>query len=112
MDPTVLRHLLPFVAGDGFLFVAGVSRGWRDAWGVERPPETTIDAAVESPSRLGWARASGLEWGAIVCARAAAGGHLATLRYARALKCPWDWRTCAHSATKVGTVCSTKNSVV
>eukprot|EP00752_Nemacystus_decipiens_P018239 g16367.t1 len=99
-DSTVLRHLLTFVAGDGFLFIAGVSRGWRDAWGVERAPETTIDAAVESPSRLGWARASGLEWGANVCARAAAGGHLATLRYARALKCPWDWRTSAHAATK------------
>ncbi len=100
-DQGVLRHLMGFAAGDGFLFVAGVSRGWRAAWGIERPPETTIDAAVQSPSRLGWARASGLDWGPNVCARAAAGAHLATLRYARALKCPWDWRTCAHAATKV-----------
>ncbi|CAN0490587.1 unnamed protein product, partial [Hapterophycus canaliculatus] len=46
---------------------------------------------------LGWARASGLGWGSNVCERAAAGGHLATLRYARTLGCPWDWRTCAHA---------------
>ncbi|CBJ25937.1 conserved unknown protein [Ectocarpus siliculosus] len=99
-DPTVLRHLIPFAAGDGFLFVAGISRSWRDAWGVERPPETDTDAAVQSPSRLGWARASGLGWGPSVCARAASGGHLATLRYARALGCPWDWTCCALATTK------------
>lgn len=100
-EPTVLRHLISFASGDGFLFVAGVSRSWRDAWGVERPPETNIDAAVQSPSRLGWSRASGCRWGSNVCARAAAGGYLATLRYARAIGCPWDWRTCAHAATEV-----------
>ncbi|CAN0160045.1 unnamed protein product, partial [Ectocarpus sp. 12 AP-2014] len=99
-DPTILRDLIPFAAGDGFLFVAGISRSWRDAWGVERPPETEIDAAVQSPSRLGWARASGLGWGPSVCARAASGGHLATLRYARALGCPWDWTCCALATTK------------
>lgn len=101
VDPTILRHLIPFAAEDGFLFVAGVSRSWRDAWGVERPPETEVDAAVQSPSRLGWARASGLVWGPSVCARAASGGHLATLRYARALGCPWDWTCCALATTQV-----------
>ncbi|CAN0536503.1 unnamed protein product, partial [Scytosiphon promiscuus] len=39
-------------------------------------------------SRLGWARSSGCSWGPMVCARAAAGGYLATLRYARAIGCP------------------------
>lgn len=100
-EPDVLNHLIPFVADDGFLFVAGVSRSWRRAWGVERQPETRIDAAVQSPSRLGWARSSGCAWSSNICARAASGGYLATLRYARAIRCPWDWRTCAHAATKV-----------
>lgn len=100
-DLTILRHLIPFAAGEGFLFVAGVSKSWREAWGVERTPGTTIDAAVQSPSRLGWARASGLNWGSNVCARAAAGGYLSTLRYARAVGCPWDWKTCANAATRV-----------
>lgn len=104
-DLTILRHLISFAARDGFLFVAGVSKSWRDAWGVERAPGTTIDAAVQSPSRLGWARASGLDWGSNVCARAAAGGHLSTLRYARAVGCPWDWRTCANAATRVSEAC-------
>lgn len=101
-EPSVLRRVVDFASGDGFLFVAGVSRSWRDAWGVERPPETSLAAAVQSPSRLGWARSSGCSWGPMVCAHAAAGGHLATLRYARAIGCPWDWRTCAHAASKVG----------
>ena len=101
-EPSVLRRVMEFAYDDGFLFVAGVSRSWRGAWCVERPPETSIDAAVQSPSRLGWARASGCSWGPMICARAAAGGHLATLRYARAIGCPWDWRTCAHAASKVG----------
>lgn len=99
--PTILRNLVSFASGEGFLYVAGVSKKWRDAWGVERPPETSIDAAVQSPSRLRWARASGCAWGWAVCARAAAGAHLATLHYARAIGCPWDWRTCAHAATEV-----------
>lgn len=100
-EPTVLQHLIPFVAGDGFLFVAGVCKGWREAWGMSRPQETSLDAAVQSPSRLGWARASGCTWSATVCARAAGGGYFATLRYARAVRCPWDWRTCAQAAAEV-----------
>lgn len=100
-EPQVLDRLIPFLAGDGYLFVAGVCKGWRKAWGVARPQETYVDAAVQSPSRLGWARASGCAWSGNVCARAAGGGYLATLRYARAIRCPWDWRTCATAAAEV-----------
>lgn len=100
-DTTILKCVISFAFGDGFLFVAGVSKSWRDAWGVERPPETTIDAAVQSSSRLTWARSSGCHLSETICARAAAGGHLSTLRYARAIGCPWDWRTCANAATEV-----------
>ncbi|CAM9913461.1 unnamed protein product, partial [Sphacelaria rigidula] len=53
----VLLHLMPFIAGEGYLFVAGVSKHWRTSWG-DRVKETHLSVAVQSESCLAWSRAS------------------------------------------------------
>jgi hypothetical protein len=45
-------------------------------------------------------RAEIFPWDERTCWRAAKGGHLEVLRWARANGCPWDWRTCAEAAEK------------
>lgn len=103
-DEDVLLHLMPFAEAEGYQFVGGVSKCWRDAWdgghggnsGLKR--ESTLASAVESASRLAWAKAGGCRWDGTICQRAAAGGHLDTLRFARSRGCPWDERTCTQAA--------------
>lgn len=103
-DEDVLLHLMPFAEAEGYQFVGGVSKCWRDAWdgghggnsGLKR--ESTLASAVESASRLAWAKAGGCRWDATICQRAAAGGHLDTLRFARSRGCLWDERTCTQAA--------------
>jgi hypothetical protein len=34
----------------------------------------------------------------LTCAKAAGGGHLDVLQWARANGCPWDWKTCIAAA--------------
>lgn len=94
----VLRHLAPFIRADGFLFIGGVSKRWREAWGANSPQETNLSTVVESPSRLSWARQSGCCWDEIVCAQAAEMGKLETLQYARAEGCAWGESTCIRAA--------------
>lgn len=100
-DEDVLLHLMPFAEAEGYQFVGGVSKCWRDAWdggGDGRPHETKLNSAVESASRLAWARSGGCRLDATTCERAAAGGHLDALRYARGQRCPWDAGTCTQAA--------------
>ena len=43
-------------------------------------------------------RAEIFPWNTLTCMRAAKGGHLEILKWARENDCPWDWRTCAYAA--------------
>lgn len=97
-DDDILLHLIPFVIPEGYLYVAGVTKCWQEAWGMH-PKITSIDNAVESASRLEWAKGQqGWSWDATVCRRSAAGGHLGALRYARSQGCPWNEQTCSEAA--------------
>lgn len=78
----VLRHTMLFASGDGFLYVAGVSKSWKIAWG-ERPKETPLRAAVQTVSRLAWAKDAGCALNALTCMHVAAAGCLEALEYAR-----------------------------
>lgn len=66
----VLQLTLDFAWKEGFLFVASVSKRWREAW-CERPTETSMKSAVQSASRLAWAKDGGCRWDVLTCARAA-----------------------------------------
>lgn len=82
----VLDHILHFAAGEGYLFVAGVSKQWKRAW-ADRPKCTHLSIAVGSPSNLAWARDSGCRWDEVTCSLAAASGRSKTLRYAHSKGC-------------------------
>lgn len=90
-EDDILRHLIPFVAeNEGYLFVAGVASTWARGWMGEK--KTKLSAAVESAARLesaGITSDTPSAWDSI-CSRAAAGGHLGALKYARRQQCPWD----------------------
>lgn len=81
----VLQHLVqPFVEEKAYLFVASVSRRWRDAWG-DRPKITSCNLAVQSRPCLDWASAAGLDIGDNPCRRAATEGRLDVLQHAVSL---------------------------
>ena len=54
---------------------------------------------------LKWARANKCPWDEWTCKLAAAGGHLEVLKWARENDCPWDWRTCACAASTATSRC-------
>lgn len=93
----VLRTLLPFAAKQGYVFVGGVSKQWRTAWG-ERSKKSRMAVAVQSVSCLAWARDRGCRWDTTTCRRAAAGGSLEALEYARTQGCQWDEQSRAGAA--------------
>lgn len=90
-EDDILRHLIPFVAeNEGYLFVAGVASTWARGWMGDK--KTKLSSAVESAARLesaGITADTPSAWESI-CSRAAAGGHLGALKYARRQQCPWD----------------------
>lgn len=96
----IVGHIIPFASGDGYLFVAGVSKLWQTAWeynhGISR--HTALTAVVQSTARLAWAKSSGCPWTLEVCNSAAASGHLEVLQWCRANGCPWGASTCATAA--------------
>jgi hypothetical protein len=55
---------------------------------------------VTSVARLRWALEHGCRWNELICAAAAAGGHIGVLQWARDQDppCPWDLKTCATAA--------------
>eukprot|EP00752_Nemacystus_decipiens_P011502 g10214.t1 len=100
-EDDILRHLIPFVAeNEGYLFVAGVASTWARGWVGEKT--TKLNSVVESASRLESASTSkapsSWAWTERICARAAAGGHLGALKYARRQQCPWDVSCCREAA--------------
>lgn len=90
----VIGHILAYAWDKSYLFVAGISKEWRDAWGNR--PKVTL--AVQSPSCLAWARRCGHSWDLHTCAAAARGGYMETLKYARVKRCGWNERTCEEAA--------------
>ncbi|CAM9425561.1 unnamed protein product [Scytosiphon promiscuus] len=120
-----IRSLQEFTGDKQFLFLAAVSRSWREAWGSRAAATSWVTgdstvpqmmhsfacglprnnarlsaaiARVGSLQLLQCAREEGSPWDEGTCAEAAAGGHLAVLRWARENGCPWDRRTCAGAA--------------
>lgn len=80
------------------MFFAGVSRGWRSAWG-QRPTVTSYVTKDSSPSLLRYSLESGLPRDrAGVCSAIALLGDLELLKCAREEGCPWDKETCLLAA--------------
>ncbi|CAM9349360.1 unnamed protein product, partial [Sphacelaria rigidula] len=111
----VLRLVWSFSSAEAFLFIAGVSRHWRHAWGGTnngsfhedngsnsgrpRATVTSLYSAVQSTSCLAWSKDSGLPWNEKTAAYAAALGGLEQIKYARSQGCPWDEMTCSMVAS-------------
>lgn len=92
-----------FLGRDDYLFVASVSRGRRTARRNALPQvQTSLDAALQSASRLSWASDRGCRWNEMTCHRAAAGGYLEALKCARREGCVWDTRACNMAAVEAG----------
>ena len=115
----LVEEIFKFLGRGHFVFVAGTSRQFyrtyktmcenndndtpgtttRAARKTEyRWTTTTMRNAVESVSRLQWARAYEYPWNERTCASAAENGHLEVLKWARENGCPWDGRTCTCAA--------------
>lgn len=121
----ITSYLAGFVHDKQHLYFASVSRGWRNAWGQERPKVTAAVTADTSVSELLFsiecgagrtgkrctamaelrrldllqcARSNGFPWGRFTCAKAAEGGHLDVLAWMRSNGCPWDKWTCSGAA--------------
>ena len=101
----VVRLIKSFADNNSdFLFFAGVSRQWRQAWtpsnGQNAPSDnrTAVRVAVESVPRLQWARDCGCPWNVMTAIHAASGGHLAVLQWAQSEGCRMDKRVCAAAA--------------
>jgi hypothetical protein len=109
----VLQRLDPMA----LTMLAQVGRPWLAAVlasGLPRFPKGStvrleLGAFCTSIERLARAKANGCPWGEPrsddgwdnPCARAAQGGHLAVLQWARAHRCPWTEGTC-HAAARGG----------
>lgn len=95
----ILRIVMGYSPDKRFVFLAMVSRGWREAWG-QRPTVTSIIPTLEtSVSQLRHSFECGAPRRSTrVCTAIARLGRLDILRYAREHHCPWDARTCAAAA--------------
>lgn len=118
----ILSVLVDFVSEDRYLFFAPVSRAWRAAWGAQKRPAVTRQAAADSSASqleeslesglprdrvelsgalarhghlelLELAREHGCAWGAVTCSAAAGAGELELLQWCKYNGCPWDDRT-------------------
>jgi len=98
----LIEEVFKFLGQGHFLFVAITSRRfhriYRSTCENCNDTGTTMRSAVESISRLQWARSNGCPWDERTCACAARNGHLEVLQWSRANGCPWDWRTCDDAA--------------
>eukprot|EP00752_Nemacystus_decipiens_P005861 g5295.t1 len=93
----IIDCLVHFVDDEQHLFFAGVSRGWRSAWG-ERPPYTRAVTVHTTLPQLRQCFECGQPLEANVCRAIAALGKLTLLQCARASGCPWDADTCSQAA--------------
>lgn len=90
-NANIMKHLTPFVNASDYLFVAGVSRCWSNAWRrLQRPKETSGISATTTPSQLRHSFSCGLERNSSVCLAAARLRRSDLLKVARAAGCPWD----------------------
>ena len=89
-SPDIIGHLVPFIDRD-YLFVAGVSRVWNNAWNQhQRPKETLWMTTTTTPSQLRRSFACGLEPSLLVCLEAARLKQLPLLKVAREEGCDWN----------------------
>lgn len=100
----ILGVVMPFASDQGYLFVAGVSKRWRMAWG-DRPENTRMESALRSVSCVAWAKDSGCRWDKWICWQVAKGGSLEVMQWCRANGCPWDEWACMKAAEGVTSKC-------
>lgn len=94
----VISTMLQFVPEGQFLFVAPVSRTWREGWG-KRPTVTRWITQDSTRSQLLYSFRCGLSWGNTeLCSALAKHGKVELLQYARTQGCRWDERACSHAA--------------
>ncbi|CAB1100071.1 unnamed protein product [Ectocarpus sp. CCAP 1310/34] len=95
MQPDIVFRLMEFVGGEQYIFFAGVSRTWRDAW-EGRPTTTRAFTADTGVPQLSQSFKCGLAPRSTVCRDIAALGRLDLLVSAREQhECPWDEETCS-----------------
>ena len=101
----IIAEVFKFLGRGHFLFVAGTSRQFHRVYETICRNEndstvtvTTMTSAVESISRLQWARADECPWDLRICRYAAKNGKLEVLQWARTNGCPWGELTCAYAA--------------
>ena len=97
LSDDLIGKVFNFLGNGQFIFVAGTSQQFYRVYQTiyENDNDTTMRSAVESISRLEWARANDCPWNWRTCAAAAKSGHLEVLQWARANECPWDDETLA-----------------
>ena len=97
LSDNLIGEVFKFIGRGHFLFVAGTSNQfycvYQTICGNENDSAvttTTMASAVESISRLQWARANGCPWNRHTCSGATKNGHLEVLQWARDNGCSWD----------------------
>lgn len=94
----ILQYLAEFITPKQYIFLAPVSKAWREAWG-ERPAVTVYATADSSVSQLQYSFDCNLPLHRVqVCAVLARVGSVAVMKFARASGCVWDHTTSAEAA--------------
>lgn len=89
----VVSNVVEFARNSGYLFVAGVSKHFKAAWG-DTPRTTSFDDMLQSPSHAAMLTETECDrYENKICPTAAAGGHLETIKWARRKGLGWGIRT-------------------
>jgi hypothetical protein len=102
-DEILLHHVFPKLGAADRVVLSSIDRRTRElVQGEERGGSCRLRVFdfVTSVARLRWALEHGCRWNELICAAAAAGGHIGVLQQARDQEppCPWDLKTCAAAA--------------
>jgi hypothetical protein len=85
------RVVIGFAGAGRALQLASISRSLRHHHAATKfEPKTSLRLMCETTGLCQWAREQGCPWDETLCAAAAAGGNLATLKWARAYNFPVD----------------------
>lgn len=94
----ILHTLAEYIVPKQYVFLAPVSKVWREAWG-KRPPVTVYATADSTVSQLRYSLDCNLPRDRVqVCAAIARVGSVEVLQFARASGCVWDHTTTAQAA--------------
>ena len=99
-DEILLHHVFPKLGAADRVVLSSIDRRTRElVQGEERGGSCRLRVFdfVTSVARLRWALEHGCRWNGLICAAAAAGGHIGVLQWARDQDppCPWDGKNCA-----------------